>query len=154
MKLSRESEDGLAGVLYLARQPAGTILQVGAVAEGCGVARPFLAKIFVRLARGGVLRSFRGRERGYRLARPPEEISVKEVVQAIEGPEIFQRCIFWSNACSETNPCVLHPLWRTVRPLVADLLARTTIADLAARHQPPDLRELLAGIQPGPLPPQ
>jgi Rrf2 family iron-sulfur cluster assembly transcriptional regulator len=151
MKLSRESEDGLAGVLYLARQPAGTILQVGAVAEGCGLARPFLAKIFVRLARGGVLRSFRGRERGYALSRPPGEINVKEVVQAIEGPEIFQRCIFWSNACSDTNPCVLHPVWRTARPLVAELLARTTLADLAAGHQPPNLRDLLAGVQPGPV---
>ena len=79
---------------------------------------------------------------------------MKEVVQAIEGPEIFQRCIFWSNTCSDAAPCVLHPVWRTARPLVAELLARTTLADLAAGHQPPNLQELLASVQPGPVPPQ
>lgn len=136
------------GLVYLARQPAGTILQVREVAQACGLAQPFLAKIFVRLARGGVLRSFRGRERGYMLARVAHEISVKDVVQAIEGPEIFQRCVFWSNACSETAPCVLHPVWRTVRPALTDALARTSIVDLADSRPPFDLGEGLTG-EPG-----
>lgn len=131
MKLSRESQYGLLGTIHLARQPEGAILQVGQVAAEAGLAQPFLAKIFVRLARSGVLRSYRGRERGYALGRPAAEISVKQVVEAIEGPDLFQRCIFWSDTCSDNAPCVLHETWRTIRPRVAELMARTTIADLA-----------------------
>jgi Rrf2 family protein len=140
MKLARESQYGILGTVYLARQPLVTILQVSQVADATGLARPFLAKIFGRLARGGVLRSYRGRERGYALARPPRDISVKAIVEAIEGPDVFQRCVFWSDACSDSSPCILHHVWRTVRPAVADLMATTTVEDLAlGRLDPPDV---------------
>lgn len=153
MKLSRESQDGLMGLICLARKPEGTILQASEVAESCALAQPFLAKIFVRLARGGVLRSFRGRQRGYMLARPPREISVKDVIQVIEGPDIFHRCVFWSHVCSDTNPCVLHPVWQTVRPLFIDVLARTTIEDLMEERQPLNVERLIDSVG-GSTPPE
>ena len=90
-----------------------------------------------RLARAGVLRSYRGRERGYALAHPAREISVKAIVEAIEGPDIFQRCVFWSDACSDSSPCILHHVWQTVRPVVTDLLASTTVEDLALGRPDP-----------------
>jgi Rrf2 family transcriptional regulator, iron-sulfur cluster assembly transcription factor len=131
VKLSKESKYGLTGVLYLATQPEGTVRHVGEIAEATGIAYPFLAKICSRLAGGGILRSYRGRARGYGLARPAATISVREVVEAIEGPDLFRRCVFWSDACSESHPCVMHELWRQVRPRMADLMERTSVADLA-----------------------
>src|SRR5579872_1204502 len=132
MKLSRESEYGLAGLIYLARQVPGTMLAVKAVAEAEALPGMFLAKTFSRLARHGVLRSQRGRRRGYELARSPREISVREILEGIEGPGLFERCIFWSDGCSERRPCMLHEAWKAVRPRFRDLLTETTLADCAA----------------------
>jgi Rrf2 family protein len=131
MKFSKESKYGLMGVLYLAAQPEGTIRHTGEIAEATGVAFPILAKICSRLVSGGVLRSYRGRSRGYALARPADAISVRAVVEAIEGPDLFRRCIFWSDACSDARPCVMHDLWRQIRPEMEALMERTSIAALA-----------------------
>jgi Rrf2 family transcriptional regulator, iron-sulfur cluster assembly transcription factor len=131
MKLSRESEYGLAGLVHLARQRPGTVLAVKAIAAAQALPRMFLAKTFRKLTRHGVLRSYRGRQRGYELARAPREISVREILEGIEGMDLFMRCIFWSNACSEDHPCLLHGTWTRVRPQVMDLMAGITLADLA-----------------------
>jgi len=137
MKLSQESRHGLVALTYLATQPAGSILQVGQVAAAAGLPAGFLAKIFLKLTQHGLLRSFRGRERGYCLARPAPEITVRQVVEAIEGPDLFQRCLFWNEVCSETSPCLLHKLWGTVRPQVEQGMAHLSLAELAARWEPP-----------------
>jgi Rrf2 family iron-sulfur cluster assembly transcriptional regulator len=149
MKLSRETQDGLTGLIFLAQKPEGAILQVSEVARDCSLAQPFLAKIFIRLARAGVLHSFRGQRRGYALGRSAGEISVKDVVQAIEGPDIFHRCVFWSTACTDANPCILHPVWQNVRPVMIEFLARTTIEDLAEGRQTIDLEGAPASVREG-----
>ncbi len=131
MKLSRESQYALLGLAYLARQPPGAMLQAAQVAEGAGLPGTFLAKIFRKLTRHGILRSFRGRERGYVLARAPRDISVREIVEAVDGPDVFQRCVFWADACSDEHPCLLHEAWRTVRPVMADLMGRMSLEEVA-----------------------
>jgi Rrf2 family protein len=136
MKLSRESEYGLAGLLYLARHRPGTVLAVRAVAEAQALPRMFLAKTFSRLARHGLLRSHRGRRRGYELARSPREISVREILESIEGRDLFERCIFWGTGCSERRPCLLHDTWKMVRPQLRDRLTTMTLADAAGDPTP------------------
>ena len=133
MKLSRESEYGLAGLVYLARQRPGTVLAVKAVAAAEALPVMFLAKTFNRLARHGILRSHRGRQRGYELARHAREITVQEVLEGIDGPDLFLRCIFSSRHCSEERPCPLHHTWTIVRPQVKESLSGTTLADCAGR---------------------
>lgn len=131
MKLSKESEYGLSGLVYLARQRPGTILQVKEVAKAQDLPVYFLAKTFLKLTKRGVLRSFRGKERGYTLSRPPAEISIKEIVEAIEGSDVFRRCVFWSSQCSDDRPCLLHGIWKTVRPQLVELMERITLEDVA-----------------------
>lgn len=130
MKLSQECQYALKAMGYLASLPAGAVMESRAVADGAGIARPFAAKILLQLRNAELVRSHRGRERGYELARPPSEISVRQVVEAIEGERVFERCVFWSYACSEANPCLLHPVWKSVRPQVANLMERLSVADL------------------------
>jgi len=52
------------------------------------------------------------------------------VLEAVEGEGLFQRCVFWSHTCSEADPCILHPVWISVRPQVADLMGRLTLAEV------------------------
>ncbi len=94
----------------------------------------FLAKIVQKLARNGILISSRGAVRGYALARKPKEIRVRDILLAVEGSDIFDRCIFWGERCADSDPCPLHFRWKKVRDRVLrDLMDRTTLADLSKR---------------------
>ena len=101
------------------------------VAEAAGVPQHFLAKIFQKLARSGVLVSSRGAVRGYALARKPKDLKVKEILLAIEGSDLFDRCVFWSDRCADSNPCPMHFRWKKVRErVIGELMEKTTLADL------------------------
>lgn len=131
MKLSRESEYGIQGLIHLARQPAGTVVQLAAIAEAQRLPQSFLAKIFQKLTQYGLVRSFRGATRGYTLSRPATRISLREVVEAIEGPDLFNRCLFWGHRCAEEDPCVLHDRWTQIRPKVTAMMEATSLQNLA-----------------------
>lgn len=130
MKLSRESQYGLTALRSLVGKPPEMFSSVTTIATETGLPSPFLAKTFAKLVRGGIVMSSRGKERGYRLQRPPEEISVKEIIEVIEGDQIFKRCVFWSNGCSEESPCPLHDEWRRLRPLVSEGFSQLSLASL------------------------
>jgi len=132
MKLTKESEYCLIALAYLSRQSPEGILQMAQVAEAIDVPKPFLSKIFVKLVRQNVLKSFRGLKRGYQLNRPAEDISIKEILEAIEGPDVFQRCVFWSVSCSEEHPCILHDYWaKDTRSDMTQLLTHLTLDQLS-----------------------
>lgn len=131
MKLARESAYGIEGLLTLATKPPGTPIPLRDIASARRVPQSFLAKIFQKLTRYGIVGSFRGAGRGYALARPPKEIKLKEILLAIEGPDIFERCIFWSDRCADSNPCPLHEEWKQIKERVFNkLMDKTTLADL------------------------
>jgi len=129
VRFSRESYYGLKLLTCMASQP-GRLREAADLAAGARVPGPFAAKILQKLARGGIVRSSRGRARGYALASPPSSVTVRSVVEAIDGRDLFQRCVFWSNRCSDARPCPLHELWTQVRPEVASLLDGLTLAQL------------------------
>jgi Rrf2 family protein len=112
------------------------IMQVAEISEQAHLPKAFLAKIFRKLTIYGLLKSYRGRDRGYCLSRPADEIKIKEIIEAIEGPDFFQRCIFWSGQCSEKSPCMLHDIWRKLRPQVAEKLELLTLRDVAESKNP------------------
>jgi Rrf2 family protein len=88
------------------------------------------AMILQKLVRHGLLQSFRGRQRGYSLARDASEIKVRELLEAIEGPDLFERCIFWGRRCGDSNPCVLHAGWRDIKPYLINYLETTSLISL------------------------
>lgn len=139
MHLSREGEYGLTAMIYLAQQPPATVLTLNQIAEARDLPGGFLAKILQKLLRHGLLQSFRGRQRGYCLAREPSEIKVREMLEAIEGPDLLERCIFWGRRCGESNPCLLHAGWREIKPHLIEFLETTSLSNLA-QNQGKDTR--------------
>jgi len=129
MKFSRESYYGLKILTHMARTP-GRVSEASDVAAAARVPRAFAAKILQKLARAGIVRSHRGRTRGYALIGSAGSVSVREVVEAIDGSDVFRRCVFWTNRCSDSKPCPLHDLWKQVRPEVASAMSRVTVAEL------------------------
>ncbi len=135
MRLTREAEYALRALAYLASVPMGQARTAYQVAEACGLPAPFLSKTLRKLARGGVLRSARGRSRGYALARAAGAISVREVLEAVEGRDLFRRCVFWDAGCSDERPCALHPAWAGVRARLLAELDRMSLKDLKVGGQ-------------------
>ncbi|HEY6997119.1 MAG: RrF2 family transcriptional regulator [Candidatus Binatia bacterium] len=132
MKLGLQSSYAIEGLLVLAGKPFGTVMLLHEIAVAGSVPESFLAKIFQKLTRTGVLVSSRGAVRGYALARRPKDLSVKEILLPLEGSDLLDRCIFWSHRCADDDPCPLHFRWKKVRErIIGDLMERTTLADLA-----------------------
>jgi Rrf2 family protein len=133
MKLGKESRYAIEGLVVLAKKPFGTTMQLRDIAEAGGVPPDFLAKIFQKLTRANILTSSRGAVRGYAIARRPNAIKMKDVFVAVEGSDVFDRCIFWSDRCADRSPCLMHSEWKQVRHAIAKLMERTTLADLTRK---------------------
>lgn len=129
----------------LAKKPLGTVMLLRDIARAAGVSQNFLAKIFQKLARGGIVTSSRGAVRGYSLARRPKDITAKEVFLVVEGSDLFDRCIFWSDRCVDSKLCPMHFRWQKVRErVIGEFMERTTLADLVRdADKRPSLRRKL-----------
>jgi Rrf2 family protein len=131
MHWSQESENALLGLVYLARQPEGAVVTVGEIADKQRLPRSFLAKTFQKLARNGVLRSFRGRNAGYTLARPAGEVSLKDLLEVLEGRGLYDRCLFWNRHCADGDPCLMHGAWSKAKESLVEVLEETSLRDLS-----------------------
>lgn len=133
MKLGKESRYAIEGLVVLARKPFGTTIQLAEIAHAADVPASFLAKIFQKLQRANIVASSRGAVRGYALAHKSNAIKVKDVFLAVEGADLFDRCLFWTDRCADLSPCPMHFQWKRARRNITGLMEQTTLADLARK---------------------
>ena len=130
MQITRQADYALRAVLYLARLDGSERAATSTVAENQHIPPSFLAKIVSQLSIAGLLHTSRGARGGVTLAREPKEITLLEVVEAIDGPIQLNECVGSDGGCSFDNECPLRPVWcETQEKLVARLKA-TTFANL------------------------
>ncbi|HDI11279.1 MAG TPA: Rrf2 family transcriptional regulator [Candidatus Acetothermia bacterium] len=127
---SRTLKYAVIGLAQLALRGGGPS-PVRELARGAGIPYPFLAKLVPPLVRAGILISARGRGGGVRFGRPPERISLADIVRALEGEEYLWDCPFALDPCPGKRECPLAPLWDPVREELVRFLERTTLADIA-----------------------
>ena len=132
MIFSNATEYAIRGLSEVAARGSNGRLLLDDVVAGSGLPRDFLAKVFQKLVRAGVLRSAKGRGGGFALARPAHEITLMHVVEAIDGPQANDRCVIGFARCSDEMPCAQHDLYKPIRQRIKDYLTTTTAADLAA----------------------
>ena len=135
MIFSNATEYAIRGLSEIAsrgaRGPDGPIM-LDDVIIGTDLPRDFLAKIFQKLVRAGILNSAKGRGGGFALAKPPHEITLIDIVQAIEGPQLLDACVVGLEKCNDQMPCAQHDLYKPIRQRLKDYLRTTTLADLAS----------------------
>jgi FeS assembly SUF system regulator len=131
IKLSRTTDYGIVLMAHLAESGAGAQHNAREVAERTGLPAPMVSKILKALTREGLLASNRGAKGGYSLARSPEDISVPEMIAALEGPIGLTECAVHPGACSQESSCHVREPWQRINQVVRDALARITLADLA-----------------------
>ncbi len=149
MKLSRESDYGLRGLAALARRPMDQVTMLAEIAKSEGLPYSFLSKIFQKLAQHQIVIAHRGARRGYALARPPAGISVREVLEAIEGSDLAERCLIWDRECSPVRRCLLHPQSAAAGRLLIAGLERMNLGDLTTAPRAVDVRRAPRGVTRG-----
>ncbi|MEX2534953.1 MAG: RrF2 family transcriptional regulator [Trueperaceae bacterium] len=134
MRLSATDIYALQALGYLATQPDQGWLASDDVSQATGVARPYLVRILAALTSNGLVVSKKGVGGGYRLSRAPNEINLRDVMRAIDGPVAPLSCISlkWHQPCIEESHChARNSIWQRLRDAVLAVLAEFTVADLA-----------------------
>lgn len=134
MRLSATDIYALQALGYLATRPEDRWVASEDVSQATGVARPYLVRILAALTANGIVASKKGAGGGYRLSRPPEEINLRDVMRAIDGPVAPLSCISlkWHQPCAVEDRChARNSIWRRLRDAVLSVLAEFTVADLA-----------------------
>lgn len=134
--INRETDYAARIVLFLARRPPGARTTAQEVARLCHVPRAIVRRVVTRLGNAGLLTSTRGVGGGIALARPPAEISLLDVVEAMEGSPILNACVRDPQECPLMEQCTVHLAWVQASGLLTDFLRNTTFAGLAQRAPP------------------
>jgi Rrf2 family transcriptional regulator, iron-sulfur cluster assembly transcription factor len=136
--LSKSASYGLRAALYIARQAEQDRVPIKEISAELDISFHFLTKILQLLTRAGLLSSSTGPHGGVRLAKPAEEITLRELVEAVEGAEVFNDCLLGLHFCHDRHPCPVHEDWRPLREQINRYFENTTLARLAGqigRHE-------------------
>jgi len=131
MELTRKGDYAIRGIIYLASQPPNKISLLSEIAAAVDVPQTFLAKIFQQFSKTGIVKSFRGTGGGFLLAEPPESITLLQVVEAVEGPIMPNRCVLKPGECERDSFCTVHPVWLQVQQQVRGILGKITLKELS-----------------------
>ena len=151
MKMSAQEEYGLRCLLRLGREAVGASLTISELSRGEGMSVANVAKMMRILRRAGLVRSTRGKEGGYTLAREPQEINLGEAL-AILGGRFFDSRFCERHAgtvrlCTNTPDCSIRSVWRVLQDVVDDVLGRMTLKDLLRTEG-----EVTASVSPRAVP--
>ncbi len=139
MRLTRGADYGARGVIYLAKRSPDTVALVNDIASAEDLPSSYLAKIFQSLVKEGVLCSHRGANGGFSLERPAEEITLLEVIEAIDGPIGLCPCLVPSQGCEKMDTCSLRPVLAEAQEQMIKVLENRTFDYLAAHDGDLDL---------------
>jgi Rrf2 family protein len=153
MIFTNATEYAIRGLAELSGRSTGGNMLLDQLVTGTDLPRDFMAKIFQKLVRGGILVSAKGRGGGFALARPGHQISLMQVIEAMEGPQLLDRCVVGLERCNDQMPCPQHDLYKPIRQRLKDYLNTTTVADLAsslkAKQAWREIHEKDGGAAPG-----
>lgn len=131
LRVTRLTDYATVVLTVLAARP-GVVLSAVELAEAAGLEIPTVAKLLKPLAQAGLVEGFRGAGGGYRLTRDAADISLIEIVEAMEGPLGMTECSLHDGNCGIQQSCGVRANWRRINDVVADALRGVTLAQMLA----------------------
>lgn len=128
MQITRQADYALRAMIHLSRQQPGERVSTSAIAAVQRIPSSFLAKIISQLSIAGLIHTSRGARGGVVLAKPPGEISILEVVEAIDGPIALNECTAAAGTCEFGEECPMRPIWCDTQDDLIEKLRNTTFA--------------------------
>lgn len=139
--LSQKAKYAIKALITLAKAPDNNLVQARDIATSQKIPKKFLDLIFFELRRHGLIQSIRGRDGGYRLALPPDQISIAQIVRAVDGAlaplpcasvRFYRRC----DDCEDEKTCEVRHMMREVRDAASAILDNTSLAEAASLGSP------------------
>ena len=130
MEITQQADYAVRAILDLTLRPNGERASCEEIARRQGIPVAFLTKICSRLAADGFVQSQRGVNGGVWLARPAQEITLLEVVEAIDGPILLNECVSPNGACTFGDDCPMKPIWCDTQAELVQRLKTATFANL------------------------
>ncbi len=133
MIFSQACTYGIRAALYIASHKNGEYLPINEISKELDISFHFLTKILQKLTQKKLMKSYRGPRGGVAFARPTGQISLLEIVEAIEGDELFTQCILGLPSCGSDKPCPMHEQWGAIRDKLREVLEHTSLEELSNR---------------------
>lgn len=130
MQIPRKIEYALRAMIHLADNPGG-IARGSIIARQEHIPKYYLEKVIRDLMKRGLVRARRGPGGGYQLARPPETISFRDVIEAVEGPITLNVCVDGSSACNLQPVCRMFRVWEEGQRVLLDVFSHTMLSEIA-----------------------
>lgn len=126
---SKSCELGLQAVLYLSTKER-RLFNAKEISEELKVPKEYVSKVLQMLTSSGIVGSKKGKNGGFFLAKEPIEIKLIDIVEAIDGLDVFKTCVLGFPGCSYETPCPVHDKWGKLREEAYKMLSEETLEDL------------------------
>ncbi|MTI61337.1 MAG: Rrf2 family transcriptional regulator [Firmicutes bacterium] len=135
MKISTRGRYGLRAMIDLAVHENIGAIPLREIAEREKISEQYLEQLFANLRKSGLVKSVRGAQGGYLLNHPAEEITVKDIITALEGPIAPAECVIDDYDCDYNSNCVTQKLWIQVKKRIDEFFDSVTLASLKRDYQ-------------------
>jgi Rrf2 family protein len=132
---SKKCELALQAVLFLSAQPEGKVFNSLEISNNLKAPKEFISKVLQTMTEDGIVGSKKGKSGGFYLGKPANEIRLLDIVIAIDGLEIFHKCVLGFPGCSPDQPCPMHNRWGKLREETYNMLRSDTLEDLKLATQ-------------------
>lgn len=126
---SKKCELALQAVLFLSAQKDGKCFSALEISEELRIPKEFVSKILQSLTGGGIVASKKGKSGGFLLAKPAKDIKLVDIVEAVDGLEVFHKCVLGFPGCSVNKPCPVHNKWGALREETLKMLSDENLED-------------------------
>jgi Rrf2 family protein len=148
MKVTKATPYALHALMYMVRHITQLPLTTDTIAKGEGIPTGYLAKIFQRLTKARLVIGVKGRKKGHVFARPPEEISLFEVIEVMEGESLFDDCPLNHCECGGTpENCCVCAQWVRAKKKINELFKETNLASVSWNHPEHRFHSLLESLE-------
>ena len=131
MQIPRKIEYALRAMIHLADNPGG-VARGSIIARQEQIPKYYLEKVIRDLMKRGLVRARRGPGGGYQLARPPETVSFRDVIEAVEGPITLNVCVDGSSVCNLQPLCRMFRVWEEGQRVLLDVFSHTLLSEIAS----------------------
>lgn len=129
--LSLGTQYTITALILLSKQEPGTAVSASKLAKPLNTPSTYLSQMLAKLVSSGIVGTRRGISGGVYLKRQPRDISLFEIITAVEGDSFFQSCFLGISGCGEIEPCPFHDSWKEKKSCIKDWLVETSLADIA-----------------------
>ncbi len=132
LRINRRTDYAIRTMVAIAQAPEDAYISTPDIGAAMLIPRPFLVKVIGDLKRGGLVKTAVGRTGGITLALPADEITLRHIIEAVEGPITVTDCILGRGDCSRSTVCPAHGAWVRIQQMLRQELETVSLAALAA----------------------